>query len=640
MPCTFTRRQLVYSLALVVVVAATGMVFALQGWKSRFQTFDLLPHIESARDFLEKGRIPDRGCLSRYASHIPPGTTWLLVPGLSVFDDPRLYESAATGILFLGTLIGIFLLARSYFGLQCALISAALYGLSQLGLHFATSLWPRGHPFFYVWMIYWTDRWVREKSPRYLAAALVTWAAGMYVFMEIAPALFVLPVVWLVHRPPVRLRTLLFSAVVVVALWYPYLRFEAGRHFIDIRSQVQRKYILPSNYKDAWCNSNATLEIWTGETYQPFVNFESKPGETVEDKSVLKAWSRLLVPAKGVAGLLLANFQRVAQIPGIPPILALMVLGTMVLLSLSESSLNAIRRFCRSRSNLIGGGLILCAVLGNEFFLASCLAPDRTLADSTLLPIRTLQIVLLIGGMALLMRRYTAARWLFDRATSYARSVKSGSKPGLLVISLLIPWLILLLLVDPSWAPRLFWLWPLQVIFLGASVTYIPAKLRIARPLIWASQIVLSLIVFANPLLADRFDSWIASGYSGSDSDQVQAVDYIGGQIRSQGRVRAAIGYQIVTSAYMPAFHILDPQYKVGAEFDFYFKQRHGILNTDLCAEGTSPGDEYQIVQTISSGREDYRFPFHPGLESNFQRLAQFGPYQVFRRYRPDRENH
>ena len=276
----------------------------------------------------------------------------------------------------------------------------------------------------------------------------------MYVFMEIAPALFVLPVVWLVHRPPVRLRTLLFSAVVVVALWYPYLRFEAGRHFIDIRSQVQRKYILPSNYKDAWCNSNATLEIWTGETYQPFVNFESKPGETVEDKSVLKAWSRLLVPAKGVAGLLLANFQRVAQIPGISPILALMVLGTMVLLSLSESSLNAIRRFCRSRSNLIGGGLILCAVLGNEFFLASCLAPDRTLADSTLLPIRTLQIVLLTGGMALLMRRYTAARWLFDRATSYARSVKSGSKPGLLVISLLIPWLILLLLVDPKLGPQ------------------------------------------------------------------------------------------------------------------------------------------------------------------------------------------
>jgi hypothetical protein len=166
-------------------------------------------------------------------------------------------------------------------------------------------------------MIYFTDRWVREKNPKHLASALVTWAAGMYVFMEIAPALFILPAVWLLHRSPVRLRTLLFTGIVILAIWYPYLRFEAGRRFIDLRSQVQRKYVLPANYKDAWCDSTATSEIWTGEASRPFLNFESKAGETIEDNSVFKAWSRLLLPARGMTGLFRANFQRAAQIPGV-----------------------------------------------------------------------------------------------------------------------------------------------------------------------------------------------------------------------------------------------------------------------------------------------------------------------------------
>jgi hypothetical protein len=102
--------------------------------------------------------------------------------------------------------------------------------------------------------------------------------------------------------------------------------------------------------------------------------------------------------------------------------------------------------------------------------------------------------------------------------------------------------------------------------------------------------------------------------------------------------LKAAIGYQIATSAYMPAFHILDPQYEVGAVFDFYFKHRHGISNTDRCAEGASPGDKYQIVQSVFNDEEEYRFPFPASIGSYFQPVAHFGSYQVFRRYWPGGE--
>ena len=65
---------------------------------------------------------------------------------------------------------------------------------------------------------------------------------------------------------------------------------------------------------------------------------------------------------------------------------------------------------------------------------------------------------------------------------------------------------------------------------------------------------------------------------------------------------------------------------------------RHGISNTDRCAEGASPGDEYQIVQSISNGLEDYRFPFPANIGSHFRSVAQFGSYQVFKRYQLDEE--
>src|SRR5437870_4477122 len=168
-----------------------------------------------------------------------------MVPGLVTTKDPRLFEAAGAGILYLGTLAGIFFLARSFFGMRCAVLAVGLYSLSELGLFYSASLWPRGHPFFYVWMVYFAAQWASQKKAEYLAAAVLTWAAGMYVFMEIAPALFILPIIWFLYRPPLKLRPLLFAGVAILGLWYPYLKFEYRREFIDLRSQLLRQTILP-----------------------------------------------------------------------------------------------------------------------------------------------------------------------------------------------------------------------------------------------------------------------------------------------------------------------------------------------------------------------------------------------------------
>src|SRR5207244_8404193 len=89
---------------------------------------------------------------------------------------------------------------------RTAYLAVVLYGLSGLGLFSAGSLWPIGHPSFYVWMAYFAILWVARKDAKYVAAALVVWTVGMYDDMAITPAALVLPALWLIYRPPLFSR--------------------------------------------------------------------------------------------------------------------------------------------------------------------------------------------------------------------------------------------------------------------------------------------------------------------------------------------------------------------------------------------------------------------------------------------------
>lgn len=51
------RPWLIRSSLAVLVLSAVGMSLALQGWKSRILTFDLLPNAYDAAAFLQHGRV-------------------------------------------------------------------------------------------------------------------------------------------------------------------------------------------------------------------------------------------------------------------------------------------------------------------------------------------------------------------------------------------------------------------------------------------------------------------------------------------------------------------------------------------------------------------------------------------------------
>jgi len=138
-------------------------------------------------------------------------------------------------------------------------------------------------------------------------------------------------------------------------------------------------------------------------------------------------------------------------------------------------------------------------------------------------------------------------------------------------------------------------------------------------------------MLLGTPSMLLRSEAWLKTGWAGSDSEEIRVVDYVASRLKGQNQT--AIGYQIFTWGFNATYNAVDPLYKVGADLDLLFKHRYVVSNTNRCAEGVSPDDEFRIVQTrptlTNPAGKHY---FNISLDRNFILLRQFGAYQVFER--------
>jgi hypothetical protein len=636
-PTGFRRRESVLGLAVVSLVTVAAVALTVQGWRGRIPAFDLVTYVHSVRDLLATGAVPEHGDTGSYGSLKPPGTAWLMVPSSVLFDDPRLSEYAGTAGLHLTALLGLFLLSRKYFGTWCACLAVVLYGLSETGLFLAGSLWPNGRPEFFVWIVYLASEWVTRRDPRFLAAAGAVWGLAMHVDMGITPAILVLPALWLLYRPPLRIRPLLVAAGVVLTVWMPYLSFEAPRGFADVRSQLLFQPILPSNYADSWCNPNASLR-----------RLADAGGSQAASSAQTSGVDGASYPGRPLVGRadeavdkLISNFRPLANVPGrlaLSVVLMLIVVASMLLSSISGASGGGerpagARRFrdlplVRPTISAVIGGLVVHG-------LTRLPGVDGALPAYAVSALQRLATLVALGGIAVLagVCAVSVANRVLARRGVHLQSGEVAAQKRLLAVSLAVPWLTLVALAEPGKPERFWWIWPLQVLFLAAFATDVLPRLGAARPVAWLVQAVLLVLVIGNGLLLNRADAWLADGWSGRDADEVQVVDYVADRVASEGDGQAAIGYQIFIYPFMANSNITNPQYKVGAEFDLLLKYRRGIANGDTCAEGVSPSDEYRIVRTRPMS-EDWapRHYFDVPLDDRFRLLRELGPYQVFTR--------
>lgn len=633
------RGRSIAGAAVIPLVAAAGLALTLQGWRSRIPAFDLLTYIRSIRDFLATGAIPAHGDIGSYGSFKPAGTAWLMLPSTVLFDDPRLSEYVGAALLYVVALTGLYLLARKYFGVRCAWVAVGLYGLSETGIFLAGSLWPNGRPEFLIWMVYLASQWVTRQDARFLAGAVAVWGIGMYVDMGITPAVFILPALWWVYRAPVRVKPLVAAAALVCLVWFPYLRFEASRGFADIRSQLTFNYILPADYKSAWCDPDLTLRgVGTAPADGAATRTSGGAATTAVASGTPRPFFQRLENA--VNDKLLSNFAAIADVPGrraLTAVLFLMVALCAVLLSVTgaraRTNETGHHRWGRGRATIVGLGMIglgiAIALLGH--LLGSRIGLPTFVAS----PIETAGKLLAVGVAAALVFRSAilAADLVLRRVAVAFQDERSVDERRLLVISLLVPWVILVTVAEPDKPERFWWLWGLQVLFLAAFATDVLPRLRAPRVVVWATVGVLGALLLPNGQVLDRVAAWRAHGWAGREAAQVRVVDYIADQLEFNGRKQASIGYRVFVYRFMSAYHIKNPDYKVGADFDLMLRYRRDVTNIDTCAEGFRSADEYRIVQRYPQPEEwAPRAHFDVPLGGDFSLINEVGSYQIYRR--------
>jgi hypothetical protein len=561
-----TRFTIVLALGLAVVSAAVS----LQGWRSRLLGSDLWIAAKSAESFIASGKIPDHGCLSSYRSYIPPGSNLLIIPGVMLFSDQRFYELPGAALLHLGTIMGLFLLCRLYFNTGCAYVSVALYAVSALGVLFATSLWPRGHPFFTVWFFYFLGDWSIRNSRYALGWALFTWALGMLYFMELAPLLVAVPIVYFARRPQLSKKAVVFSIIASILVWSPYMLFESHRGYRDLISLISRK----------------PLQVWDSTSARsPYPLLEARTDQRVfvhrPSGGVLLTAA---VKSAGVIDALLSNFTENTAVPGSAgALLALCIAG----LALAAPQLwEWLPRLW---------GVALAVILSGAGMACISAATLVRVALHRPLPPGISAYASVMGAnlLVFLLAMLVISTVHPARRESSVQLSERGRHPEVMLFALcfVITWgAIAMLVPGVMYGRRLWWAWPIHIAFIAFFLNSLSR--RVAVPL---ALIVLSVLA-CNHTTVSRFRDWRNNGWSGKDPGVLRLLGTVASLEKRGGPL--SIGYLVAFPSWFPNFQQIDRGYKVGTEFDLYLRQHHGIRSlSGRGDEGIGTDNEYLIVQ-------------------------------------------
>jgi hypothetical protein len=574
-----TRRSAI----ILIGLTALSVLIAMQGWRSRLLYSDLWVAAKSAESFLSSGKIPDYGCLSSLRSYIPPGSNLFIIPGVWLFQDQRFFELPAAVLLHLGTLAGLFLLCRLYFNERCAYLSVALYSVSALGLQFAISLWPRGHPFFTVWFFYCIGVWYVRNRPRALGYALFTWAVGMYYFMELAPLLAAIPIVYVVRRPKISKAAAIGALLGAAFVWAPYLSFEHGRNYRDLRSLLSRKVLDEGNRT----NAVSPYPILEASTNKPLPQGGPEPRHSL----VVKLGYRVA----GAVTIVLANFTENTAIPG--------TAGALLALSVSGLGVRA-RRF----KPVLAAVILILGLACMSIDVLSQAVAHRTLQPATSMYVWSLGLNLVVALLVIL-------------AASKLPRVESEAL--LFACCFAATWGLTALLVDAvGLGRRIWWAWPVQIAFIAYFLSSLSK--RTAQIL----AMVVLVILAANRMAAARWNDAWNHGWNGEDVPALQLLD----AAVASGKP-LSIGYLVVFPSWFPDFWKTADGYKVGTEFDLYLSRHHGVRNSSQGDYGLGVNDEFILVQTEKSGPPDAVYAYLAGVPMDgYEEVKHAGDYSLWRR--------
>ena len=596
----------VFWLLLAIVTLYT--VFSLTGNYDVTVGLDEVSDVANAWELVHDGSMPRHGGLSGLLALNPPGISFAYVPGVLLSPgNPAAAERIGAAFLFFGTLLGLYLWLNGRLGRTSTALALAIFSVGAAGSFFAVSLWPRAHPFFYVWMLYFSTLWIERRDARFLAAALVTYAAGMYWFLEFAPAIFILPVLYVLYRPPLGWRLIAAACAASLLLSSPYLVFEAGRGFRDITHLLTQHYVSAPARVDSLFYDAKNHPV--NATYAK--NIRDGGGEKVTaDSNLIDSDRWFETPEWGTVWFQVKERMYLGE-PGY--VFYSDKLGGWAFQSVTtgrillpehkefEKQPHAVP-FPTTRQPPALGGLWLQELRDK----AMRFAPVACFSSGSSFAAFAWHLVLFAAALAFVFKQCEPARTLkkgWRKWFPKAGGAHDNSTDGaaviwcVILIGVLVPTVIL---TGLSRADSLFegerhfrWLWVAYAAALGGVAGAVRAgKWRIGAALGIVAVITLSFNTSTRSLAGDAFQG---IGKTGRSEAALKALADV---MEQDGRKEAYIGYDMNFFRWLIEARLYDGTSKNFEDLDLVLLMRHGIRNLDTSVEGISPRDQYVLRNT------------------------------------------
>jgi hypothetical protein len=633
------KGALVLKLGTVICFFVLAVSVSVQGWRERTlvraESEDLVTSILSAGDLLHHGTLPYRGAVASTLLFTSPGTAWLLAPGMLIFQDPRLFELPLSILLFAFTLAGIVLVGNR-FGDTCGWLAACIYASSWTGMFFASSLWPRGHPCFVIWVFYCCLRAVETGKRYWILLAICIYLAGMYIFIEIAPAGIMIVGALVLNRTLITWRWIPVAALTALILWGPYLHYESNTHFADFRKAILRTSAIPN---PNGCTGPVTARKVESQDLVDFATLDLTYPPVPRFSSALRKVAAYRIPV--IIKSLFWNTAYPASEGRWSP--AIRSGGLFMLLLLGAALLYAAigRRgdswTARGLVILIPAILVLAAVvaLGLKAVEIVLAAVSWNGFDRQLWDLRH-QIFACVAWGAL----FWAGMWAVDaerfKSTMLALRNDRARTAGILLLAAFLAGQATWSLVAGTESRRFWWLWPLQslLIAFGACVLADSIRWRQLRLAILALPLVLSL---ATPLVRTRINDWRRTSWGGDEDALIQMMDDVAQDAQTQGDAggnkTVSVSYDTFVTAFIPAANSVDPRYRPGMGYDLYLKYKYGLEQEVTCADSFNPKSRYLIREDRKDAGPDKIEFVHPQQDlAAYMQIAQAGKFSLWRR--------
>ena len=203
---------------------------------------DYVPLIWRGWQFLQGGPFPAAGTLSSVAAYNMPFLVWMHLPALAL--------TRHAGLAMLLTMLAwnaltsayVYALGRSMFRPMVGVVAVLLFAFSSSGISGSYTAWAQLLlPGFYIMVLYHLWQWSRTNKATHLTLCGVI---ALCAFMTHFSAIVLFPTMFvgaLLLRARWSLKALIVGAIMGGVLLAPYLAFEVGRGFVDVRAFTSRK---------------------------------------------------------------------------------------------------------------------------------------------------------------------------------------------------------------------------------------------------------------------------------------------------------------------------------------------------------------------------------------------------------------